>query len=310
MVLLRDKIVFLSKVFKDVQISRDNLEISVRCPECGKPGKSKLCIRLDNEIYHCWVCGIKGKSIARVVGLVSKEKKAQYSAKFPQSNTKKEVEKVKEIELPEDFKILAEPSKDPYYKEVMKYALSRGFNKSMLWRFRCGFSRKNKWYRRLLMPSFDVEGNLNYLTGRSIDANNNFRYINDSLPKEEIIFNEIDVDFSKPLVLVEGPLDLIKCIGINSTCLLGSTLNPDSKLFEKITRNQTPIILLLDSDAKTKAMKIAKLLASYSVSVRLNFPTSEDVGDCTNDEVISLIQNSKRFSSSSLLMAKLQGMRQ
>ena len=308
MALVQDKIAFLSKVFNDVQVSRDNSEISVRCPECGKPGKSKLCIRLDNEIYHCWVCDIKGKGIARIVGLVSPSKRAQYAKKFPQQNQQQEEEAPKEIELPPDFKLLAQPHRDPYSREVLKYAVQRGFNKSLLWRFRCGFSRENKWYRRLLMPSFNADGNLNYLTGRAIDNNNHIRYVNDSLPKKDIIFNEIDVDFGEPLVLVEGPLDLIKC-NTNSTCLLGSTLNENSVLFEQIIRNNTPIILLLGPDAKTKAMKIAKLLSSYSVDVNLNFPSDRDVGDCEPDEVLDLIHTSNRYSKSSLIKAKLQGLK-
>ena len=305
MSLPQDKIIYLSKVFKDVQVNRDNSEISVRCPECGKPGKSKLCIRLDNEVYHCWVCDLKGRGIARLVGLVSPAKKAQYMKKFPQQNKKVEEEVPKEIELPEDFKLLAQPTSDPYQKEVAKYAAFRGFSQSMMWRFRCGFSRERRWYRRLLMPSFDAEGNLNYLTGRAIDKDNYIRYVNDSLPKKDVVFNEIDVDFSSPLLLVEGPLDLIKC-NFNSTCLLGSTLNENSVLFEKIIRNNTPIILLLDTDAKTKAMKIASLLSSYSISVSLNFPTEGDVGDCNPTEVLRLIKSSSRFSKSSMIKAKLQ----
>ena len=83
MSLPQDKIIYLSKVFKDVQVNRDNSEISVRCPECGKPGKSKLCIRLDNEVYHCWVCDLKGRGIARVVGLVSPAKKSPIYEEIP-----------------------------------------------------------------------------------------------------------------------------------------------------------------------------------------------------------------------------------
>ena len=120
MVFSQDKIAFLSKIFKDVQIARDDIEISVRCPECGKPGKSKLCIRLDNEIYHCWVYDLKGKGIARLVGLISKEKRDQYAARFPRANSKEVAVAIKEINLPGDFRMLAEPAQDPYSKEVKK----------------------------------------------------------------------------------------------------------------------------------------------------------------------------------------------
>lgn len=308
MALSQDKIAFLGKIFKDVQVARDNIEISVRCPECGKPGKSKLCIRLDNEIYHCWVCDLKGRGIARLVGMVSPSKKSQYMARFPQANDKTVVEAAVEIELPEDYKMLGDDTNDPYAKEIRNYARSRGFSAPLIWRYRCGYSRVGKWYRRLLMPSFDADGNLNYLTGRAIDKTSYVRYVNESLPKKDIIFNEIDVDFNKRLILVEGPLDLIKC-SANSTCLLGSTLNENSLLFERITKNLTPVVLLLDPDAQNKAMKIAKLLSSYSVDVWLNCPSEKDVGDCESSEVTELVKSSKKYSQNSLIMTKLQGLR-
>ena len=155
------------------------------------------------------------------------------------------------------------------------------------------------------MPSFDCDGNLNYLTGRAIDSENWLRYVNESLPKQKIIFNEIDLDFTKPMVLVEGPLDLIKCPQ-NSTCLLGSSLNENSILFYRITKNRTPIILLLDDDAKSKAMKIAKLLSAYSIDVRLNFPENGDIGDCTRTEVEQLVRDSVSYTYGSLISTKIQ----
>ena len=54
---------FLHKVFKESLLTKGGVEAIARCPECGTPGKKKLCIRLDNYFYHCWVCGIKGRSI-------------------------------------------------------------------------------------------------------------------------------------------------------------------------------------------------------------------------------------------------------
>ncbi len=158
------------------------------------------------------------------------------------------------------------------------------------------------------MPSFDIEGHLNYVSGRAIDKDNHIRYVNESLPKKDIIFNEIDISFNNRLVLVEGPLDLIKC-NTNSTCLLGSTLNENSLLFERITKNTTQVVLLLDPDAQNKAMKIAKLLYSYSIDVWLNCPSGKDVGDCESGEVTELIKNSVKYSKNSLIKAKLQGLR-
>ena len=309
MVDVNNRISFLSKVFDDVKISRDNKEISVRCTQkgCGKPGKSKLCIRMDNEVFHCWVCDYKGRGIAKLVYSVSKQKGKEYTEKFGgiKARSPDAEEQIEEIKLPEDWKILMNSLKDPNARAIYRYAKKRGFTDGLLWRYRCGYSYDKKWSRRLLMPSFDCDGNLNYLTGRAIDSENWLRYVNESLPKQKIIFNEIDLDFTKPMVLVEGPLDLIKCPQ-NSTCLLGSSLNENSILFYRITKNRTPIILLLDDDAKSKAMKIAKLLSAYSIDVRLNFPKNGDIGDCTRTEVEQLVRDSVSYTYGSLISTKIQ----
>ena len=68
-----------------------------------------------------------------------------------------------------------------------------------------------------------------------------------------IIFNELNIDWSKELTIVEGPLDLIKT-NDNATCLLGSSLTEDMLLFQKIVANKTNIKLALDSDIFSKSL--------------------------------------------------------
>jgi hypothetical protein len=44
-------------------------------------------------------------------------------------------------------------------------------------------------------------------------------------------------------------------------------------LFQKIIKHDTPVILCLDNDAKKEQLKIAQLLASYGIFVKLyNIP--------------------------------------
>ena len=66
---------------------------------------------------------------------------------------------------------------------------------------------------------------------------------------------------------------------------------------------------MLDNDAKQKAMKIAKLLSSYSIDVRLNFPNNGDIGDCTKTQVEHLIAESVNYSYGSLITTKIQEMK-
>ena len=120
-----------------------------------------------------------------------------------------------------------------------------------------------------------------------------------------MVFNEIDVDWSKPLLIAEGPLDLVK-VKMNKTCLLGSTLNPDSLLFQRIVENQTPVILILDEDAKKKALRIAETLANYSISVRLNFPPGDsDLNDMDENTVEHFIASAQQYDYRLKLKLKL-----
>ena len=305
----QNKTSFLSNVFSDVIHSKDGSEISVRCPYCGKPGKSKMCIIIDTDVYHCWVCEAKGRGLGKLIAKVNSSKVEEYFSRYASVN-KKQKEEVTEpeikIELPEDFSMIMTGNRsDPSWKAVTKYALSRGFNKKTLWSFRAGYSSTFEWKRRLILPSFDREGKLNYITGRSIDPDNKFRYKNLSAPRTSLVFNEMDVDWSKPLLLAEGPLDLVK-VKMNKTCLLGSTLSQDSLLFQRIVENQTPIILILDQDAKAKAVKIAESLSNYSVPVKLNFPPGEsDLNDMDENTVEHFIASAQQYDYKLKLKLKL-----
>lgn len=305
----QNKKTFLSNVFSDVLNSKDGSEISVRCPYCGKPGKSKMCIIIETDVYHCWVCEAKGRGLAKLIAEVDRSKVDEYKKKYASTKKIENADQTDEdvlIELPDDFRLLMNGDRnDPSWREITKYALSRGFDKKTLWSFRVGYSSDYQWKRRLIIPSFDADGKLNYVTGRSIDPDNKFRYKNVSAPRNTLVFNEIDIDWKQPLLLAEGPLDLVKA-RINKTCLLGSTLNPDSLLFQRIVENQTPIILILDQDAKTKALKIAKDLYNYSVSVRINFPEQgSDLNDLTCEQIEHLVATAQQYDYKLNLKLKL-----
>jgi hypothetical protein len=303
-----NKKAFLSNIFSDVIHSKDGTEISVRCPFCGKPGKSKMCIIVDSDVFHCWVCEEKGRGLSRLIKIIKPSKLEEYHARYASRKKKnnEEVEEEFKIELPSDFKLLMDGNKnDPNWKAVTRYALSRGFTKQTLWSFRIGYSNEFGWSRRLIIPSFSADGELNYLTGRSIDPENTFRYKNLSAPRNSLVFNELDINWASPLLIAEGPLDLVK-VDMNKTCLLGSTLNKNSLLFEKIVENNTPVILVLDKDAVSKAIKIASELQEYSVQVKLNFPDGDnDLNDLDKDRIEQIISSAQQYDYRFKLKLKL-----
>tara|TARA_B100000282_G_scaffold294238_1_gene271067 strand:- start:2911 stop:3849 length:939 start_codon:yes stop_codon:yes gene_type:complete len=304
-----NKTSFLANVFSDVIHSKDGTEISVRCPYCGRPGKSKMCIIIETDVYHCWVCEAKGRGLTKLISKVDKNKVDEYRTKY--ASRKKSVVSEDEtqenpVDLPEDFKLIIDGDRnDPSWRAVTKYALERGFNKKTFWSFRVGYSNEFGWSRRLIIPSFDENGKLNYITGRAIDADNNFRYKNISAPRKTLVFNEIDIEWNKPLLIAEGPLDLIN-VHMNKTCLLGSTLSKESLLFKRIVENKTDVVLILDRDAIKKTLKIAKDLSDYSINVKINFPPDgKDLNDLPKVDIEHLIASAQQYDYKLMLKLKM-----
>ena len=158
----------------------------------------------------------------------------------------------------------------------------------------------------MIFASVDAEGDLNYWVSRSIDPDSKFRYINCPVPKDRIVFNEIDVDFSKPVCIFEGPFDLIKTKA-NGTCLLGSSISESSRLLSKLVAFESEVILCLDRDVQDKENRIADRLTSWGLSVKIAKPTSKykDFGEMPREEALKCIDKAKPWGYKSSFAHKL-----
>lgn len=291
---LSNKISFIKKVFGSAELDSSRLNISVKCPNCSdkknQAFKKKLVIRLDNNVYHCWVCDIKGRDLGALIRKYKKQYFAEYVSKF--SKIKKlnvDIENVvnQDVVLPQGFRLLAQLNNPTQYeKEAIDYIYSRGLTIKDLWYFKFGLSSEKKYYKRIIMPSFDENGMLNYFVTRTWDHNNKIKYINCSVNKQNIIFNDINIDWNDDVTIVEGPFDLVKAPE-NSTCLLGSTLNEESLLFQKIVTSNANVTLVLDKDANKKMFTIANKFMKYGISINVVvLKTDKDPGDMTKDEFV------------------------
>ena len=303
---------FLQEVFGSGIINGES--IALTCPQCSKdrPDKKKLIVRLADGMHHCWICGLKGKTLKYTIRKFASEKIEKYSRLF-ESSEKIEVQedKQEEVRIPKGFVLLAQNlnTRDPDIKATIEYAYARGLTKKDLWYFKLGTCKFGSFRRRLIIPSFDSLGKLNYYTGRSIDDNGARKYLNAKAKKKDLIFNEINIDWSEPLTLVEGPFDLTKC-NYNATTLLGSFLNEGYVLFQKIVKNSTPVILVLDSDAKMKQQKISRLLYSYGVQVKiLDMEADRDVGDMSKEQFLKLKESAKIWLPNDILKYRISSIK-
>jgi len=271
-----DSIAFYESIFGKGRISANGINFDVRCPICAPtdPTKKKLSIRTDTSANHCWVCGWKSRSVVPLIRKYGTQSQLNaYKELFGLSDDRQslitgEAEIPEKLALPKDFRLLhLANDSDPDVKAAWRYVYSRGLSDKDIWFFKLGVSDEPRWKRRVIMPSFDSEGNLNYFVARAVDKDKKPKYDNPDVDKNPIVFNEINIDWTKRLTLVEGAFDLMKCPE-NSTALLGSDLDERHEIFNKILLYSTPVALALDGDMwDKKTPRIVKKLSEYNVDV-------------------------------------------
>ncbi len=317
MITISEKIRFIESVFGRAKIYAKNVDVHCPLPACKDSNKKRLSIRLDDEMNHCWVCGWGARNLLPLLMKCGTSEEIQeYRTKFladkkeiNYNNTEinsQDEEKII-VKLPSDFKLIAlnTRTRDSDVKSCRKYAESRGVTEKEFWNWKLGTSNEPNLRRRIIMPSFSCDGRLNYYVARAIDKISYMKYINSDGDSKNIVFNELNIDWSKRLTIVEGPFDLIKCRN-NATCLLGSSLSERSELFTQLLNHQTPVTLMLDNDMGQKTQTIGKFLNQYSIDVNIAYlEKDKDPGDMTKDEVDKAIIDAKPWSWGSMLTYKL-----
>ncbi len=327
---MEKRLEFLQDNIRNTLLSKDGHNLSIWCPFCKHSNKRKLklAIHLEKCLYHCWLCDKKGSNVPYLLSKISKSlgeaSKSLFKSKVKNNDFNININALlnndftliddnvveNKIEIPEGFRLLANAfnSKNPDIRDVFKYTVRRGINKHKMWLLKLGYSTNSEYNRCLIIPSLDKFGKINYYTARKIDVDTNcgYKYKNANVPKKNIIFNELNIDWNIPLTLVEGPLDLLKT-NDNATCLLGSSLTEDMRLFQEIVKNKTVVNLALDEDAYYKATNIAKLLSDYDITVNiLDTRGSEDVGDMTREYFNSILEKAKQFNKEDVLLNKIK----
>ena len=264
MITVKEKIRLIEACFGEARLTNDNKNAVVFCPGCKTKGKDKrkLAIEIKNGVYHCWVCELKGKNIGRLALKYSIQKKSAtdlytYYKKDKDDDRHVQDEQRQIVILPRDFRLISK-NRCIAARHGRAYLENRGFKENDIWRYRVGVSDNYFFKNRVIFPSFDSEQKLNFFTARTFDKKIKKRYYNCAGKRKDIIFNEIDLNFNKELILVEGVFDMLNSPE-NTTCILGSWIDKTYKIFQKVVKHKTPVVLCFDEDAKKKTHKIAKL---------------------------------------------------
>ena len=266
------------------------------CPYC-KCHKHKFSINIEKNVYKCWICDTRGKNLYRIVrrfGTFSQQEKWKeltgqkedinnFDSLFEPDFNEEKIEQI--LEIPEGFHSLTSIPKSRTAKIALRYLKNRDINKEDILRWKIGFCNSGEFKNRIIIPSFNINGELSYFIARSFIEDYR-RYINPPASRD-IVFNELYIDFDEEVTIVEGVFDALKAK--NSIPILGSTIRETSKIFKKIVENDTPVLLALDPDAKKKSEAIKRLFLKYGVEVReVKYVDNRDIGDMSKEEVIKL----------------------
>ncbi len=278
------------------------------CPKCNHH-KLKLSVNIDKGAFKCWICDYSGTKISPLVRRYAPSYYADWRLLEGEVDLSKYdtifAEEIKAppqiIDLPENFQTLT-GKKTPVKRKALEYMYARGFTDVDILRWKVGFCNYGEYKDRVIIPSFDHLGNLNFFIARSYT--DDWAKYKNPIASKDVVFNDLNIDWDDDILLVEGVFDAMKCK--NAIPLLGSTLRENSKLFQKICQRQPNIFISLDEDAKDKELRIAKKLREYNISVKtFSSAPFKDIGEMTKEQVEKKKQNADFVSDLDYLKYKL-----
>jgi DNA primase len=285
---------------------------SFKCPFC-QHHKKKLEINcITNEKsenpWHCWVCEAKGKTIRSLfkqiktpadkvaeLNMIVVPGKKEYNA--PQTT----------IALPKEFLPLHKPVEDRIAqieaKHAIKFLRKRGITLEDITKYNIGFCNDGPYKERIIVPSYDENGLVNYFIARSY-KDGATKYKNPPVDAKSAIGWELYINWDAPIILVEGVFDALT-IKRNVIPLFGKIIH--EKLMKKLVRSSVNrIYIALDPDAIKNAFKYCEKLMSYGKEVYLVELDGKDANEIGFERFLNTIETTPPLTFQSLLTKKIQ----
>jgi len=267
------------------RVGQEHLYAS-RC--CGHH-KPKLSINFEKGLAKCWACDWATKDLGRIVSRWGRPSHKDTWAQFTGLSDggslddlfREEEKELQRVELPEEFKTLTgRPS--IYDRAPRDYLAKRGLTEEDILKFRIGYCSSGEYEGRIILPSFSIDGYCNFFTSRTYGRD--WPPYKNGPGGKDIIYNDLTIDWAKPITLTEGVFDAVVA-GENAVPILGSTLRKDGILFSKLVSKGSIVYLALDPDADKKALQIAKDLLEYGVEIyKIDVNPYKDIGEMTKEE--------------------------
>lgn len=285
----------------------NTMQYQFPCPHCiekyGMQEARKYNLEVSftkGGVYQCWKCSSEGDdlmhgSIKKLIKAFGNDKLLNEYISVIHSIKDSELYKLhfkdfdtsiiekEDLKFPTSFKFFKKDGRNNY--GALKYLQNRGIDWNIIERYKIGFTEREKdedmrkYSYRVIIPSYNALGELNYWVGRdylpkSDKFNLRTKYANPQVKKTEIIFNEDKINWDADITLVEGAFDHI--VVPNSIPLLGKALDKDYKLYwDLITKANARVNIFLDNDIKDNGKEIYTLLNHGRLYNKIRYITTD-----------------------------------
>jgi len=321
----------IQNIFGDVNGYLHSEQIQVNCPHCQErdglsypDGKFNLEINTAKRMFRCWKCdepkfsGSLGRLI-RIFGTsVDYELYKSYAGIFHDYDFVEDEKEFIQIKLPDEMISFSQIDvMNPDHFEAYNYLVNeRKLSRDVILDYRLGFCTTGKYANRIIIPSYDKEGEVNYFVGRYYGQDPKIKkklpYLNPHNDKDVIIFNEGKINWDSTIYLVEGTFDMLS-FPINTVPMLGKTLS--TTLFMKLKELKPNVVILLDPDAYKNSIELYYTLHTiyigYEERVKIvKLPSNEDIDEIKRnqgvDELIKILYTARGLTVDDYFIQKLE----
>ena len=268
--------------------------------------KPKLQINIQNGNWHCWVSNQGGRTLFQLLKKVnaSREHYEELNELVEDSpryvkNDKRDIR----VKLPDEFKPLWNGGDSIVKRHALSYLYRRGINDDDILKYNIGYCDEGLYSNRIIIPSYDSNGQLNFFVGRDFYSSN-LKYRNSPTSKDVIGF-ELFVNWDEPIILCEGVFDAMS-FKRNAIPLFGKTVM--NNLNKKIIESRVKVIYLcLDSDALIDSIKITESFMNHGIDVKMIRINEKDPNEIGFEKLLYLIKTTEITRFSDLMKMKLNG---
>jgi DNA primase len=275
------------------------------CPFCNHH-KQKLEIDTTSQHWHCWVCNAKGRKLVHLFAKlhVERSKIQQLLSILDETDysLRRTENQVKTINLPVDYEPLWKITKTPEFRNAASYLKSRNISIFDILKYRIGYCPTGDYSGKIILPSYDCNGELNYFVGRSYYEHDTYKHKNPQISKDIIGF-DLMINWKLPIILVEGAFDAIT-IKRNAIPLFGKVISQALK--QKIVEKQVrEIYVCLDQDAKKQAIQTAEYFMSNGIDVYFVDMQDKDPNQMGFEKIWELINDTTKLTDYKLMEYKV-----